>query len=341
MLFVVRRRGLPKIPNRMTSSAGSGEGVAVASQQLYNFQHTLSGDNVRNHSGDPILGRLAQIFSAAQETSYRNLGFKSDLFEGQTALGRLVTDACSAQPTLRVLLPDGWQETLSGEPEVRAALQEALGNVASGHSSVERLIQGWGDILSVSGLLRLVSDGEVVEIDAAQATATSAGAPRRGTQPNSESAEKTAEATDSVPSHARLAAELREATGLSAAKLAAAFGVTREQYSRWVNGASISDARHGQLRYLHTVVADLVRRLGSVSEARVWLHTPLHSGETPGELLTHRRWGDLYRLVTEVPDSEPLVDGVRVALLAPLTEEEENPAESDEVDGEGSWSPYA
>ncbi|MFJ4755445.1 helix-turn-helix domain-containing protein [Streptomyces sp. NPDC088763] len=312
----------------------------MASQQVYNFQHTLSGDNVRKHSSDPILNRLVKIFSALQETSYRSRGFKPDLFGGQAELGQLVTDACSTQPTLRVLLPDGWQETISGEPEIRAALQEALGNVASGHSSVESLLQGWGDILTVSGLLRLVSDGEVVEIDAVQATAAPAVAPRRGMQSNKELAEKT-EKMDAAPSHARLAAELREATGLSAAKLAAAFGVTREQYSRWVSGASISDARHGQLRYLHTVVADLVRRLGSVSEARVWFQTPLHSGETPGELLIRRRWSELYRVVTEVLDSEPLVDGVRVALLAPVAEEEENPAEPDEADGEGSWSPYA
>ncbi|MGW8746052.1 hypothetical protein [Streptomyces sp. NPDC055794] len=88
------------------------------------------------------------------------------------------------------------------------------------------------------------------------------------------------------------------------------------------------------------MVADLVRRLGSVPEARVWFQTPLHSGETPGELLIRRRWSELYRVVTEVPDSEPLVDGVRVALLAPVAEEEENPAEPDEADGEGSWSPY-
>lgn len=88
-------------------------------------------------------------------------------------------------------------------------------------------------------------------------------------------------------------------------------------------------------------MADLVRRLGSVAEARVWFQTPLRGGATPCELLIGRRWSELYRVVTEVPDPAPLVDGVRVALLARLAEEEENPGEPDEADGEDSWSPYA
>lgn len=320
--------------------AGYGEGAAVVSQQMYNFQHALSGENPRNQSGDPVLGRLDRIFSSLQETSYRGLGSSPGFFGQQAVLGQLVTDSCSTKPTLRVLLPDGWLETLSADPEIRTALQEALGNVAAGHSSVGNLLQGWGDILSVSGLLRLVSGGEVIEIDAAQGTAGPTVVPGRGVQSSREPDEKIPEEVSAPPAHARLAAELRESTGLSAAKLAAAFGVSREQYSRWVGGASISDARHGQLRYLHTIVADLVRRLGSVSEARVWFQTPLRGDETPGELLIGRRWSELYRVITEVSDPEPLVDGVRVALLAPMADEEENLGETDGADGEGSWSPY-
>ncbi|MFH9553293.1 helix-turn-helix domain-containing protein [Streptomyces sp. NPDC017435] len=238
-----------------------------------------------------------------------------------------------------MLLPERWHETLSSEPETRAALQDALGKVASGQSSVESLLQGWGDILTVSGLLRIVSDGNVVEIDAAQAAAAHNVEAARPALTKKEPGEKKPE-IKAAPPHARLAGELREATGLSAGKLASAFGVSREQYSRWVSGAPISDMRHGQLRYLHTVVADLVRRLGSVSEARVWFQTPLRNGEAPCELLIGRRWSELYRVVTEVPDAAPVVDGVRVALLAPLAEEEDNPQEPEEADGEDSWSPY-
>lgn len=323
------------------NSAGSSEGADVTSQQVYNFQHTLSGENTSNRSGDPVLGRLAKIFSSLQETSYLDRRLSPGLFGEQVVAGHLLTDACSIQPTLRVLLPEGWQEVLSGEPEVRTALQEALGNVASGHSSVVNLLQGWGDVLTVSGLLRLVSGGGVIEIDAAQGVAAPIVVSGSNTQSKKQPAETDPKETESAPPHARLAAELRETTGLSAAKLAAAFGVSREQYSRWVGGAPISDVRHGQLRYLHTIVADLVRRLGSVAEARVWFQTPLRGGATPCELLIGRRWSELYRVVTEVPDPAPLVDGVRVALLARLAEEEENPGEPDEADGEDSWSPYA
>jgi hypothetical protein len=219
--------------------------------------------------------------------------------------------------------------------EVRQALQVTLGRIASGQSSVNDLLRGWSEILSASGLLRVVSGGEVIEIDASQSVPTDVvHAAKAGQETELPTGKQAA-------SHSRLARELREMTGLGAGKIGSAFGVTREQYSRWISGAPISDMRHGQLRYLHTVVADLVRRVEDLNRAHVWFQTPIDGSETPADLLIQRRWTDLHRLVSQVVDPAPLVGGVSVALLAPVADEEDNSAQFEEADGEDSWSPYA
>lgn len=301
-------------------------------EQTIDLTGAISGDRT---NVDPVISRLDGIFSSFQRTSYRGGSAARHLFSWMCESTSSITDSASVQPSLRVLLPEDWREAMEASPRVRAALQEALGSIASGNSSVDDLLRGWSDVLSASGLLRVASGGELLEIDALQAKSPKLES--HATHAKQESAVKSQEA----PLHSRLANELREMTGLGAAKLAAAFGVTREQYSRWTSGAAISDTRHGQLRYLHTVVADAVRRLGSLGEARIWFQTPLRGDETPADLLISRRWSALHQAVTEVPDAKPLVDGTRVALLAPMDDEEENPFEFEEAEGEDSWSPYA
>jgi transcriptional regulator with XRE-family HTH domain len=116
------------------------------------------------------------------------------------------------------------------------------------------------------------------------------------------------------PPHVRLARELRELTGLSAASIGAALGVTREQYQRWLAGGAISDTRHGQLIYLHTISVDVIRRLGP-EKARLWWKTPVDADATPEDLLKRRRADQVYRLVAAIPDPAPVVDGVLHGLL--------------------------
>lgn len=124
---------------------------------------------------------------------------------------------------------------------------------------------------------------------------------------------KTGQAPALLPEHARLARELREATGLPAATLGAALGVTREQYQRWLRGDPISTIRHGLLGYLHTIAADAARRLGP-DRASVWWRTPATDGIAPDQLLRDRLTDDVHRLVTALPDPAPIVDDVLVAL---------------------------
>jgi hypothetical protein len=138
--------------------------------------------------------------------------------------------------------------------------------------------------------------------------------------------------------HSRLARELREMTGLAAATLAAGFGVTREQYQRWLAGSAISGARHGQLTYLHTIATDVSRRLG-LPAAKVWWKTPTKAGTTPGELVKRRRTDLVYAMVASLPDRQPLVDGMLAGIPVRL-----EPAEGDEDSNDAAdtdaWSPY-
>jgi hypothetical protein len=162
-----------------------------------------------------------------------------------------------------------------------------------------------------------------------------------------ESARSTAEvggrrSTDesgSAPPHSRLAADLRDMTGLSTATLGSAFGVSREQYSRWISGRPISDSRHGQLQFLHTVVRELLRRLGTTN-ARVWLHQPIDGTRRPIDLLTTRQFDRFYREVVALPirSDEPHAGEPFLPLLAPL--EDSGDDDSSAMESE-PWSPYS
>lgn len=137
-------------------------------------------------------------------------------------------------------------------------------------------------------------------------------------------------------SHSRLAREVREITGLPAVSIGAALGVTREQYQRWVAGSPISDIRHGQLIYLHTIAVDVLRRLGPVG-ATLWWRTPAEAHATPEDLLKQRRTDRVYQLAAKIPDPEPVVDGLLRGL--PVQSDMEFD-EDDRASRDEAWSPY-
>lgn len=137
--------------------------------------------------------------------------------------------------------------------------------------------------------------------------------------------------------HSRLARELRALTGLPASALAMAFGVTREQYQRWVSGRPISDVRHGQLIYAHTIAAEVARKLGS-DQAPVWWRTQLSSGETPEQLLRRRNLALVYESVVSLPDPRPVVDDVELGLRPRDDGWSEEPPEG--IEAQDDWSPY-
>ncbi|MFD4540875.1 hypothetical protein [Streptomyces bauhiniae] len=269
---------------------------------------------------------MEQLFSACTRTGTQ---------EEESALPGTepITSSLSAAPTIQVLLSPKWQESLTANPRLREALREALGGIVSGSQSHNEVLSDWARVLGGSATLRLVSGGQLIEVEPSPFALT-------GPPADLSHADETVDTQDEpVSVHARLANELRVMTGLGAGRLATALGVTREQYSRWANGAPISDTKHGQLRYLHTVFADLVRRLGP-AEARVWLQTPIEGNHTPVELLTSRQWNELHRRVVQVHDPTPVVDGVMVSLLAPIVDDEDNPEDLGELDEAEAWSPY-
>lgn len=139
--------------------------------------------------------------------------------------------------------------------------------------------------------------------------------------------------------HARLATELREMTGLPAASLGRALGVTREQYQRWLRGDPISTIRYGSLVHLHTIAVEVGRKVGG--ESIVWWRTPDGSGETPEGLLVKRLVDRVHRLVSSLPDAAPVVGGRIVALpaQAPRDLDDADTSEGDDPD-EDPWSPY-
>lgn len=139
---------------------------------------------------------------------------------------------------------------------------------------------------------------------------------------------------DQESNHPRLASELRAMTGLSASALGDAFGVSREQYSRWISGKAISDIRHGQLIFLHTVAREMVRRLG-IDQARIWIHTPIDGDLTPAKFLELRRFDKFYREVTAIPDPEPVKQGSIISLSAPVS----TPDDDEGDDDDEPWSP--
>lgn len=139
------------------------------------------------------------------------------------------------------------------------------------------------------------------------------------------------------PAHTRLARELRELTGLPASALGSALGVTREQYQRWLSGGAISDVRHGQLVYLHTIAADVHRRLGPPATT-LWWRTPTPSGPTPADLVARRQADTVYRLAASISDPAPVVDGVIVGL--PMQRNLPDDFGGDASDDGEAWSPY-
>jgi hypothetical protein len=139
-----------------------------------------------------------------------------------------------------------------------------------------------------------------------------------------------------APSHTRLAHELKGLTGLSAETLGRALGVTREQFQRWLSGSPISDARHGQLIHLHTMAADVTRRLGAHA-AKTWWQTPHGEDPMPAEILRQRRADRVFRLVSALPDMAPVVNGVLQSL--PVQQDIDDDAADFSQDGP-AWSPY-
>ncbi len=151
---------------------------------------------------------------------------------------------------------------------------------------------------------------------------------------------QSARVREDAPEHAVLAARLRELTGLPAASLAAALGVGREQFQRWLSGSPISATRHGQLRYLHWLAVDAARRLGQ--EAHPWWRTPDADRRSPQELLQARLVEVLHGRVAALPDDAPIVDGVLVALplASPLLPADSAVQDGGEDEDAQPWSPY-
>lgn len=137
-----------------------------------------------------------------------------------------------------------------------------------------------------------------------------------------------------LPRHAEIAREVRDMTGLSAAILGEALGISREQFQRWMAGSPISDVRYGQLMFLHTVARELVRKIGQEG-ARVWWQTPGHDGVVPKALVQQRLLDRIHRLV--VAETDALGDG-RPSLLAPSVDAIGLDESFDE--DEEPWSPY-
>jgi len=186
-------------------------------------------------------------------------------------------------------------------------------------------------------------DGGTLLVDARRTTASTvlpAAVPYHSS--TSPSAHDRTSPPESPSIQARLCQELRDLTGLPAATLGVALGVTREQYQRWLKGKAISTPRQGQLIYLHTIAADVVRRLGK-EKGHLWWRTPIVGSVTPEKLIQNRLVDRVHRLVVEIPDSAPVVDGIMVGLPAqePLSLDEFDDEITVNDDGNGdSWSPY-
>jgi hypothetical protein len=127
-------------------------------------------------------------------------------------------------------------------------------------------------------------------------------------------------------SHAAAARGLREMTGQPDAKLGPALGVSRVSFSRWATGGPISSMHRSRLFYVHTLAKDAIRRLGK-DEFQSWLVTPIdvRAGEAavPLDLLERGWYDDVHRLIVELPDPEPIVDGEHVALRRRILEHDD------------------
>jgi transcriptional regulator with XRE-family HTH domain len=137
-----------------------------------------------------------------------------------------------------------------------------------------------------------------------------------------------------LPRHAEIARELRDMSGLSAALLGDGFGVSREQYQRWMSGSPISDIRYGQVMFLHTIARELLRKVGEEG-GRLWWQTPGPDGVLPKSLVQQRLLDRVHRLVMAENDAlghggpSLLAASVDAIGLADGVDEDEDP-----------WSPY-
>ncbi|GAA0840792.1 hypothetical protein ACFQVD_39715 [Streptosporangium amethystogenes subsp. fukuiense] len=253
---------------------------------------------------DPIAQRLSQVFLTG-------------------------TGACELGDTSVRLVVRGTIEAANATL-LSALMNVVMAHARSGHAArLPEALSSWAALLGQLDDLRLVAAGEVLELEEIRATTTTAATAQTPDFP------QVTRSPEREP--ALLAREVREMSGLGARLLGAALGVTREQYSRWANGHPISDVRLGQLRFLHTLVRDLVRRLGP-DGARAWLHTPLNGARTPVDLLTSRRFDLLHRAIVAVEDPRPVAEGVFVALA--VADETELPGDDVDDDDE-PWSPYS
>lgn len=139
------------------------------------------------------------------------------------------------------------------------------------------------------------------------------------------------------PEHAIRAAELRMFTGISAAKLARLFGVSREQYQRWIKGANISSARAGQLVFLHNLALTVAR---NVEDAHLWWETPHVSYRnglvaTPYELLEAHEWEVVHDFIQSNVSADESFFGSELPLNRTL--EEAEPTEPSAA----PWSPFS
>ncbi|MFC7246375.1 helix-turn-helix domain-containing protein [Catellatospora aurea] len=284
-------------------------------------------------------------------TTYGATDGMSQLLERFSEVARTLPDRSNGAPTFRVTVHGDEAPTLDAISEITSQvvrLSQVVGiatassashivsalvsSFASGatHASAE-MISAIAGLVAQASLRPLRPNEFEIEIDASPQHIHT----QPKFAPDSVSTEQGSEER-AIAVHARLASDLREMSGMSASQLGAALGVTREQYSRWTSGRPISMDRHGQLQYLHTLIRDLTRRLGSES-ARVWLRTPGVDGRTPVDIVMSRRFELLHRLIADLPDHSPVVSGTVVALLAPTVD-----AVDDEDDYEDEpWSPYA
>lgn len=146
-----------------------------------------------------------------------------------------------------------------------------------------------------------------------------------------------AEPSTEKPEHAIRAAELRTFTGISAAKLARLFGVSREQYQRWIQGANISTARAGQLVFLHNLALTVAK---NVEDAHLWWETPYVSNAsglvvTPYELLEAHEWEVVHDFIQSNVATDESLFGSELPLSRALGE-----AESTEPSAV-PWSPFS
>lgn len=110
-------------------------------------------------------------------------------------------------------------------------------------------------------------------------------------------------ATPPAPATADLAREVRDLSGLSAARLAELFPVERETYQRWITGSPPSSANEERLLAIRHFLRELTHR---VSNVRTWLLAPLVDGaDSPSafEVLKGGRLAELWDAIADLPST--------------------------------------